>query len=226
MDGWLANRTPYVSLAGAGIVLAAILGGNTIFAGPGHSSTGPANIRVAATPSWAPTAARSPSPKPSIKSPIPDDLPNDAVYVGRTGRVAVAVAVSGNRAAAYLCDGRRIEAWLTGRIDGDELRLRGKRGARLDGRLTAAGLVGDFMVRGRTYAYQIESADKPAGLYRGASDDGAIVIGWIVLPDGSEVGLQTDASGTRPAPEFSPDGPLRVDEHIVTSEEVSGDDRV
>ena len=62
------------------------------------------------------------------------------------------------------------------------------------------------------YDYAIEPADEPAGLYRGETDDGEIVIGWIVLPDGSEVGLQTDPSGVRPAPEFSPDQPVRVDE--------------
>ncbi len=226
MNGWLATRTPYVSLAGAGLVLAAILGGNTIFAGPGHSSTGPANIPVAATPSWAPTAVRSHPPEPKIESRAHDGFPDEAVYAGRTGRIAVAVAVSGNRAAAYLCDGRRIEAWLTGSVDGDELRLSGKRGARLEGQLTRAGLVGEFTVRDRSYDYAIELADEPAGLYRGESDDGEIVIGWIVLPDGSEVGLQTDPSGVRAAPPFSPDRPVRVDERIVTSEEVTGDDRV
>src|SRR5262249_49159075 len=43
-------------------------------------------------------------------------FPAEVVYAGKvsTGRLAVAVAVKGNQAAAYLCDGRNIEAWLRG----------------------------------------------------------------------------------------------------------------
>ena len=128
--------------------------------------------------------------------------PERAVYIGRTEQsaIAVAVAVDGDRAAAYLCDGRRIEAWLTGSVDDGELRLRGRSGARLEGRVVDGRLTGDLEVHDRRYDYRAKPADEPAGLYRSQTSDGGTVIGWIVLPDGSQVGLRNDPSGLTPAP--------------------------
>ena len=75
--GWLADRTPYLTLTGAGVVLSAILAAYMIFAGPGHSSTGPANTppppATAATP--APKYAESAAPRRSSATPKPETQP-------------------------------------------------------------------------------------------------------------------------------------------------------
>ena len=60
---------------------------------------------------------RTPKPQP-LKSP-------DAVFVGKdeTGEMAVGIAVKGGRAVAYLCDGRSVEAWLSGTATGGRVTL-------------------------------------------------------------------------------------------------------
>ena len=236
MGGSVAHRTPYLTLGGAALVLTAIVGGHTIFAGPGHSSPGPADIRA----STAGSASPAPTYPPATKSAAPETVhqkapsvasearafPAEATYAGRnlSGRIAVAVVVSGERAVAYLCDGRRIEAWLTGSAVGGELDLRGKRGARLVGRLVADRLVGEFRVAGDDYRYRIEPAGKPAGLYR--AESGSSILGWIRLPNGDVVGLRSGPSGSAPAPRLTQGGSVRVDQQTVPISEVSGRDEL
>ena len=107
-------------------------------------------------------------------------------------RPRVAIAVKGDRAVAYVCDGRRLEAWLTGTFTTGQLALRSRTGERLVGRATAKSAVGTFTLRGRTLHFAISAAGPPAGLYRSASN--SRTIGWIVLPDGSQVGVDNDGT--------------------------------
>ena len=235
MDGAIAHRTPYLSLGGAGLVLVAILGGNTIFAGPGDSPTGPADITPPVAVSASPAdpypsyskSASAPDREAQIEPPAAKPFPAEATYAGhdRRGRIAVAVVISGDRAAAYLCDGRRIEAWLTGTAIDGELSLRGERGAQLDGHRSGERLAGTFDVAGQQYRYRIQPAHKPAGLYRAESDADS-VIGWIRLPSGDVVGLRSGPGGTGPAPKLTPGGSVQVDRQTIAIEEVTGRDEL
>ncbi len=236
MNGAIAHRTSYLTLGGAGLVLVAILGGNTIFAGPGDSPTGPANITPPAAASSSPAypypsyskSASAPDQGAPAETPAKRPLPAEATYAGRdrAGRLGVAVVISGERAAAYLCDGRRIEAWLTGTAVDGELKLRGERGVRLDGHLAGGDrLAGTFTVAGENHRYRIEPADKPAGLYRAESDADS-VIGWIRLPGGDVVGLRSGPGGTGPAPGLTPGGSVRIDRQTIAIQEVTGRDEL
>ena len=62
-------------------------------------------------------------------SPDEGEFPNKIVYAGWTedDSTAIAVAILGTRAAAYLCDGDSVEAWLRGTVDGNEITLTGKK---------------------------------------------------------------------------------------------------
>jgi len=40
--------------------------------------------------------------------------------------VTVTIAVKDGKGVAYVCDGKRVEAWLEGALDGDKLTLSGK----------------------------------------------------------------------------------------------------
>jgi len=151
------------------------------------------------------------------------------VYAGRTedGNIAVAVAVLGNKAAAYLCDGESVESWLRGTVeDGDTLSLRNKNGTNeLEAKLDDGRLEGKIDLGGTELEFTLDEAKKPAGLYRARG--AKTTIGWIVLPDGSQVGVQTTGEESTPAPKLEPDKPeLTVDGEALRGQPVSGDQDV
>ena len=151
-----------------------------------------------------PTAAPSLTPSPTA-SPVVAD----AVFAGRSSgnELTVAVGVKGRRAAGYLCDGRNVEAWLEGEIAGGHLTLHGRDpGTTLESTADQNGLLGSITLRGNKLPFAAQAATGAAGLYqirrtvKGITDR----IGWIVLPDGKQVGIR-NAGGTRtPAPFLDP----------------------
>ena len=123
----MTHRSPLVTLLGLVALFGIMFGVNLASSAPRGSyaaSPSPAASPTAAAtspadPTSAPPASEPPSPTPS---PTPsatasedthaEKFPNKVVYAGRTDddSAAIAVAVLGNRAAAYLCDGRNGEA--------------------------------------------------------------------------------------------------------------------
>jgi hypothetical protein len=137
----------------------------------------------------------------------PRDPPpmREGVLVGRSeNRVAVAIAIKGDRAAGYLCDGNKTEAWLEGTVTGDQLDLRGKKGAALTGVLfrDVTFTFGRVTINSQQTQYRAELAQKPAGLYESRVDGFTNRIGWIVLPDGSQVGIRNVNGERSPAPKL------------------------
>jgi hypothetical protein len=104
--------------------------------------------------------------------------------------------------AAYLCDGESVEAWLDGDLSGRELRLRNPKGATLSATVTDEAAFGTLTVRGRTLPFSAQLAPPPAGLYEARS--GGTRTGWIVLADGSQVGLSQTNGVSTPAPPLDP----------------------
>lgn len=162
-------------------------------------------------------------------SPTPTVTPEkQAVYAGHTkGReAALAVAVKGDRAVAYVCDGRRVEAWLTGTFTAGQLALRSRSGERLTGTVAKNVATGTLTLRGRVLRFVIDQAGPPAGLYRARKQaNGAVsTIGWIVLPDGTQVGVDNDGS-PGPAPRLDPSSRAAVVDGIqVTALSITGDE--
>jgi hypothetical protein len=158
----------------------------------------PASTSAPATePSLAPSspavsssAAAAPAPTPVAKSPA------KATYAGRVGGGggSVAVAIHGNQVVAYVCNGSTVEAWLKGTADGGRLVMTGKNRARLSAKYSAGKLTGDVVAHGTDYSFSVPVVSKPSGLYRAtAVVRGATVkAGWIVLPDGTQVGSFED----------------------------------
>jgi len=179
--------------------------------------TGKRSPTASATPPRR-TPAPSASPAPS-RSPVPD-----ASYAGRTDddSSAVALTLRDGRAIAYFCDGRVKESWLKGDVHGDgTMKLTGTDGSVLNGTLEEGKRVrGTVDVGGGHYAFTADRAEKPSGLYRatatvrGAKVDG----GWIVLPDGRQVGVVTRGGQPSAAPEIDPaTGAVTVDGHRLTA---------
>ncbi|MFF1442664.1 hypothetical protein [Streptomyces sp. NPDC058295] len=175
------------------------------------------------SPSLAPTrgaASAAPTPVPS-----PSRVPAaDADYAGRTDddAAAIAVTVRDGKAIAYYCDGHTEESWLKGDVEDDgTLRLTGENGAKLDGTLEDGRRVdGTVTVGDGRHAFSADRAKKPSGLWkatatvRSAKIDG----GWIVLKDGTQVGILTRDGKPSPAPRIDPEtGAVTVDGQQLTA---------
>ena len=216
----MGQRSPLVTLTATAVGLVALLVVNSTQT-PASSSTPAPVATTAPTPT---VTSSTPTPTPT---PTPSATPTQqisAAYAGRTtGREAsLAVAVKGGRAAAYLCDGRRVEAWLTGTFTSGRVALRSRTGDELAATLTGTKLTGVVTVRGRQLRFAIGKAGPPAGLYRAKTSKSTI--GWIILPDGTQVGIDNDGTPA-PAPRLDPQaGTATVGGTAVTASSVTGDE--
>lgn len=185
-------------------------------------STSPLPPRSPQPPKPEPTPPRS-TPKPTSKPPKP---PAKSDYAGRTDddTSTVAVSLRDGRAIAYVCDGRDTESWLKGDVEDDgSMRLTGKHGAKLNGTLKGDRIRGTVDVDDGRKDFTADKTVKPSGLYRataqvrGARLDG----GWIVLPDGSQVGVLNRDGEPGPAPRLDPrTGAVRTDGGTLTARPV------
>ncbi|MFH8491771.1 hypothetical protein [Streptomyces longisporoflavus] len=169
-------------------------------ASPAPSSPKPAESTPAPTKSPSESPSESPSKRPAGKSE----------YAGRTADDAAAVSVSirDDKAIAYYCNGRDAESWLKGDVEDDgSMRLTGKNGAKLDATLADNAVRGKVEINEQPRDFTAARAKKPSGLYRattevrGAEIDG----GWIVLPDGRQVGILKADGKPQPAPRLDPE---------------------
>jgi hypothetical protein len=164
----------------------------------------PTSPPASAPPSAAPDPAASPAP--TVPGRPADTTP--ATYAGRVSGspATVAIVLKDGRAVAYVCDGRRTEAWLRGSVVAGRLTLTGLAGARLDGNHDGASATGTVTVLGQRWPFRVAVAKPPSGLYRAAATiSGArVVAGWIVLADGTQVGILTRADSPAPAPRLDP----------------------
>jgi hypothetical protein len=226
------HRSPLFTLAAVALafiimftvdVLAGPPGGNS--AQPAATSAPPAPASATSpSPEGSETAAATPSASAS-RSSEEGELPNKVVYAGRTedGSGAIAVAVFGDQSAAYFCDGRSIESWLRGGVKGAEISLQGKDGATLQARLDADHLKGTLKIKNDKLKFEINEAKKPAGLYRARGSK--TTIGWIVLEDGSAVGVQTNGAASSAAPELNPeDSQVSADGESLNVQPVNGNE--
>ena len=214
----MTHRSPLVTLVGLVAAFAIMFGVNLASSAPRNS--------YSATPS--PSAGREHAGRLTdagrhhrgqpgrVPGPEPDghrvrggrdEFPNKIVYAGRTedGSIAIAVAVLGQKAAAYLCDGSQVEAWLRGTVSGDVISLIGKNGQTLEAKLDGSALRGDIEIGDERFDFTLREAKPPAGLYRAKGSK--TTIGWIILPDGSQVGIQTSGETSGPAPRARPRQP-------------------
>ena len=227
----MKHRSPLITLAAVAVAFAIMFIVNMSVSPPGGSATGtatpPPAPATAVTNSPAPqtseTSAASASASPS-KSVEESKFPNKIVYAGRAedGAGAIAVAVLGTQAAAYFCDGRSVESWFRGAVQGGDISLKSKDGGILQASLDGDHLKGALRIKNQRVRFEINEAKKPAGLYRARGSK--TTIGWIVLEDGSEVGVQTDQKSTA-APELDPENPqVTVDGEKLNAAPVNGDE--
>jgi hypothetical protein len=129
----------------------------------------------------------------------------EAVYSGRTSgnQVTLAVVTEGDKAAAYVCNGRTVEAWLQGSVHGNQVNLTGLHGAGLTGSLSGLAMFGMVTPSaGLSFPFAAELSPRPAGVYQARITVNGLAtrIGWAVLPDGTQLGVAVAGTARSPAP--------------------------
>jgi hypothetical protein len=155
-----------------------------------------------------------------------------AVYTGRSSgnQVTLAVETDGDKAAAYVCNGKTIEAWLQGSVHGNQVSLAGNKGASLTGSLSGLDMFGTVTAgAGLSFPFSAELSPRPAGVYQAriAVNGLATRIGWAVLPDGTQLGVAVAGTTKYPAPPLDlSDNSFTLDGSSFTAAPVDGQDTV
>jgi hypothetical protein len=220
-----------VLLLGAGLVVVNML--NTPTATP--SAAAPA-----ASAASAPAAPAPPAPAPP-DTPAPDAPPDagapaapvvaEKAYTGRSAgnEVTVAIAVKDGKSVAYVCDGKKLEAWMQGTLVGDQLTLQGKTSS-LTATVSEKATLGSVTVGGTEWPFAAKGVAAPAGLYegRGILKGVAARVGWIVEENGKVTGTANLAGTPEPAPPIDAADPasITVDGNVITVTAVGGTDTV
>jgi serine/threonine-protein kinase len=114
------------------------------------------------------------------------------------------IAVLDGRARAFVCD-QNDEAWFEGTVAKDGIvTLTAAGGKQRVGFFNTLQGMGAFWIGGRLRTFQAAPVDKSAGLYRAQSANGQLVGGWVVLPNGDQVGAVTRNGVNQPAPRITP----------------------
>ena len=203
----MTNRGPLLTVASTVTLALTLLGINMSSEPVPEQNAAASSVEVAeepAAPATTPTAAPA-AGAPAIAAGA---FPAEAAYAGRTagGEATLAIAVKDGKAVAYLCDGKSVEGWLEGTVDGTELDLKGPGGAAVTGTLTEGAVFGKAAAKGEQWVFSAAVAQAPAGAYRGAVSVAGVTkrIGWTVLQDGTVTGLVASGGATSPAPALDP----------------------
>ncbi|MDT5209158.1 MAG: hypothetical protein QOF67_1573 [Mycobacterium sp.] len=212
-------RGPFVTLAavaalGVGILLVNMSKEES--APPANPYRQPTTTAVAAIPS-----APTPPPAPPAAA-----FPAKADYVGKipisSGTITLDIAIDGNKAVAYACDGKSIESWLRGSATNGALSLANKdKTSRLEGHLDGNAVVGTLWIGEKKWDFKADPAQPPAGLY--VYDNAGVRNSWIIDGDGGVTGLQRRPDGsTAPAPGLSIDRTAVIDGQTIVATRVEG----
>jgi hypothetical protein len=207
----MKRNTPLITLlvgAALGVVLlVANMLATPSSAQPNYSAAAASSAAPAESSASSPAPTESPEPAASSAAPSPAPTrttPTRADFTGRVGGGggSVAVAVHGDKAVAYVCNGSTVEGWMRGKVENGKLTLTGKNKAHLTASIHTGTVTGDVEAHGTDYSFSVstvsKSSSKSSGLYQATAvvQGKTIKAGWIVLGDGTQIGsLETDESG-------------------------------
>jgi hypothetical protein len=215
----MKRYAPLLTLAAVAVLGFGLLAVN--MAGEPDGTAAPAAAAAAAPAgTTAPPEPTQPAPAATVEPAPPTPEPPavaEKAYAGRSagGEVTVAIAVKDGRAVGYVCDGKKIEAWLEGTVEGATVALQSGDGeVSVAGNLDEAASFGQVTVKGKSWPYSAKAVDAPGGLYEGRGNVRGVAtrIGWIVEGDGRVTGLSRVAGSDepRPAPPLDPNAPGQV----------------
>jgi hypothetical protein len=197
----MGRKGPLLTLLGGAVLASVLIALNM------HATAKPRTTAARTAPS---SAAASPSAAPSSPAARVSAAPAAyrATYAGYTtpGGAMIAIAVRDGVAIAYLCDGRKVEAWLKGTASGGKLTLTGSHGARLTATYAKGVMNGSVTAGGKHFTFRIRAVYPPSGLYKASAivRDAKIESGWIYY-NGQQVGIQTVNGTPEPASTLNTD---------------------
>ncbi|HVH21391.1 MAG TPA: hypothetical protein VNA11_02945 [Pseudonocardia sp.] len=204
---------PILTLVAVAVLGAALFVANVLSTPAPQTVAAPAPVADGAP--IPPGEPAPPAPPPPAPTPPPPAVV-EKIFTGRSAgnEVTVAVAVKDGRAVAYVCDGKKIEAWLEGTLVGDQLTLKGTKDAALAGIVSDTAALGIVAVGGKQWPYSAAGVQAPAGIYEGRANVRGVAtrIGWIVDGKGQVTGNARPAGSPEPvaAPPFDPAAPGAV----------------
>jgi hypothetical protein len=187
----MKRNTPLITLLTGAVLGVALLIASMQATPSANTSTGYSNSATT-------------SPAPASSAPAAESPPAKADYAGKVqgGGASVAISIHGSQAIAYICNDGVVEGWLKGTVTHGPLVLTGKNQARINVDYGSGLVSGNAVAHGTHYNFAVRTVHRPSGLYtvtalvRGAK----IKAGWIVLPDGTQVGsVETNANSSAPS---------------------------
>lgn len=217
-------RGPLITLGAVAVLGAAILLVNMTQEPEPAAPAKPVAESVAesvATPSTpAPAPPKPPTPAFAAKADFVGKIPT------ANGTITLDIAVEGDKAIAYACDGNKVESWLRGSAVNGVLSLANKdKTSTLDGHLEGDSVVGTLSIGAKKWDFTAQPAQPPAGLY--VYQDAGVRSSWIIDSEGGVTGVLRQSDGsTVPAPGLELDGRSVVEGRTVTAIRVDGDSDV
>ncbi|MGY3519701.1 hypothetical protein ACVMYR_25690 [Micromonospora sp. PTRAS2] len=217
----MKRMTPLLTLvtgAGMAAVLFAMSAQAAPTAAPPKVDAAPPASAADAPP--APSGSQPPelspgAPVPPAAAPGATDVPAagtpeqkvDASWTGRLNNGAtIAITSRDGAAEAYVCDGKDMELWLRGTATDGKLALDGK-DATLTGTFDGSEATGKLTIGGDTTTFTAKATAGTAPVvYRATPQlrDAGVDGGWILRPDGTQIGVLTWNGRPIPAPPLDP----------------------
>lgn len=215
----MARLGPIYTLAAGGIVTVALsvltVTANTgaVVAGPvaevTSSASAPANPPLSSPLPASPPPAEQPGEPVAAPDPINSERPTPrrADYAGRVDDNGglIAISIRDGKVVAYFCDGK-IEAWFKGTAENGEINAEGFNNSTVTAQLGGGKATGEIKLGQRTWTFTAPLVKKPSGLYRASAIVRGAQLrgGWIVLPDGTQVGTAFADGKQVPTPTLTP----------------------
>lgn len=184
----------------------------------------PTTPSTSAPPATAPPASPTAAPTSTAPTAAAPAVPS-GTYAGYTdgNAASIAIAVHQGVAIAYFCSGK-IESWLQGNASASPFTMTGTHTGTLTATLTGGKLTGKVTAAGRTFLFTIKEVKAPSGLYRAAAKirNAQVVGGWIVLDNGSQIGMIDNGGKETLAPPLPANHRVTIDGGTLSAGPIDG----
>jgi hypothetical protein len=121
----------------------------------GYGEAAPAPADPQAAPAAQTPAAKAPATPAPARPAVAD-----TAFAGRSAgnQVTLSVGLKDGQVLAYVCDGKDVEEWLTGTMEGSSLTLTGSDGTSMTADTTQDSVLGNVSVGGKSWPFAAQAA--------------------------------------------------------------------
>lgn len=123
----------------------------------GYGEVAPAPADPQAAPAAQAPAAQAPATPAPARPAVAD-----TAFAGRSAgnQVTLSVGLKDGQVLAYVCDGKDVEEWLTGTMEGSSLTLTGSDGTSMTADTTQDSVLGNVSVGGKSWPFAAQAAQQ------------------------------------------------------------------